>query len=128
MDSNSKLAVETLHQPSVQLLVSEFGFTETLNAFYQRCFRTQFRRSEADRLAARAESDVDSGFLLLRGIPETAYVRARLITAQWTADFGTRTGDVLHVASSIEMKSDVLLTFDKRQRRLSEKLGLKCLP
>lgn len=128
MDSNSVRAVAAMRHPSTQVLVSEFGCTETLNAFYQRCFRRQFRRSEADRLGARFQNDLDSGVLQLRDIPATTFVRARSITAQWTPDFGTRTGDVLHVAASIEMKSDVLFTFDKRQRRLSEELGLKCLP
>jgi predicted nucleic acid-binding protein len=128
IDPNSKAAVQTLRQHSVQVLMSEFGFIETLSAFYQRCFRKQLVRSEAGRLADNFQKDIESGFLLLRPTPEAVYSRSRTIITEWTAKFGARTGDILHIASSLELNVDVLLTFDRRQRQLSEAVGLKGLP
>jgi predicted nucleic acid-binding protein len=125
LDPNSKLAVETLRQHSPQLVISEFGVIETLNAFYQRCFRGQLDTLEANKLADSFQKDISSGFLLLRTVPEEAYTRSRAITLQRTPQLGTRTGDVLHVATALEYAAEWFLSFDKRQLRLAVAEGLK---
>ncbi len=127
-DEHSHNAVEMMADAAIQVLVSEFANTETINAIYQRCFRNQIRRSQADRVSNSFQSDIDTGVLVLREIPQSSYLRARTISSQWTPDFGTRTGDVIHLAACLELKCDALFSFDRRQRSLAEELSVKCLP
>ena len=128
VDRNSPHAVRALRARSATVVISEFGLLETVSAFYQRCFRNQLDKNAADSLAQNLHKDVDSDFWLLRAIPEGAYIRARALTGQWTGKLGTRAGDPLHVATCIELKADVLFTFDKRQQNLAKSCSMKCLP
>lgn len=127
-DRNSAAALRALRAHSATVLISEFGLLETVSAFYQRCFRKQLDKNAAESLAENLRRDVDSGFWTLRMIPEGAYTRARELTSQWTGNLGTRAGDVLHIATSIELQADVLFTFDKRQQSLAKACLVKCLP
>ncbi len=127
-DRNSAVALRVLRAHSVTVLISEFGLLETVSAFYQRCFRNELDKKAADSLTENLRRDVDSDFWVLRITPEGAYTRARGLTSQWTSKLGTRAGDVLHIATSIELKVDVLFTFDKRQQHLAKACSMKYMP
>jgi len=128
IDRNSQVAAETLQSVSADIIVSEFAWTETINAIYQFCFRNAIRRSEADRASSTFAADIQAGIMFLRELPASTYLLSRSISSQWTPDFGTRTGDVIHLAACLELKCDALFSFDRRQRALAEKLSVKCLP
>jgi len=127
-DRNSAEALRALRAHSATVLISEFGLLEAVSAFYRRCFRKQLEKNAADSLAENLRRDVDSDFWILRVIPEGAYTRARGVTSEWTGKLETRAGDVLHIATSIELKADVLFTFDKRQQNLAKACSMKYLP
>jgi predicted nucleic acid-binding protein len=44
-----------------------------------------------------------------------------------TARLGTRTLDVLHVASAVTLETKVFVSYDKRQRALAKAVGLRLL-
>jgi hypothetical protein len=57
---------------------------------------------------------------------ETIYAEARRLSARWSATLGTRSLDILQVASAIVLKADSFLTFDSRQKKLAKAAGLVC--
>jgi predicted nucleic acid-binding protein len=51
--------------------------------------------------------------------------RALQLSRQTPHKLGTRTADLLHVATALDLRADYLYTFDQRQRKLAQTLRLK---
>lgn len=51
--------------------------------------------------------------------------RAAALSRAYSAKLGTRSLDVLHVASALELDLRSFLTFDSRQQELASAVGLK---
>jgi predicted nucleic acid-binding protein len=51
--------------------------------------------------------------------------RAAELSRTFSRKFGTRSLDVIHVASALEMKFRSFVTFDRRQQNLAKAVGLK---
>lgn len=113
------------HSPKV--IVSEFGRIEVFNSFYQRRFRKQLDLPTANRLVQALEQDFESKVLQLRPAPESVFSRSLTLTTAWTPKIGTRASDIIHVATALELKVDIFLSFDKRQQELARLEGLKTL-
>lgn len=64
----------------------------------------------------------------LTPIPIEAYARAEQLARRHTSKLGTRSLDILQVATALVLKPDVFLTFDERQRRLAKAERLRVLP
>lgn len=58
-------------------------------------------------------------------MPESAFLRARHLSRDYTQLIGIRTADLLHVAIALELKATMLLSFDVQQRKLAEAVGLE---
>jgi hypothetical protein len=54
------------------------------------------------------------------------YDEARRLSATWSATLGTRSLDILQVASALVLKAETFLTFDARQKKLAKAAGLIC--
>ena len=67
---------------------------------------------------------------IFRAEPLTSAVweKALLLARRYSAKLGTRTLDLLHLASVLILKPDVFYTFDKRQRKLAKVERLRVLP
>jgi predicted nucleic acid-binding protein len=48
-----------------------------------------------------------------------------LLSRKTSAKLGTRTADLLHVASALDLEAQYLFSFDKRLRKLAQVVGLK---
>ena len=68
--------------------------------------------------------DVKAGVFDLLAVPESAFRRAREVSRKTTAQFGTRTSDLLHVACALELGAIGFDSFDKQQRRLAKSMNL----
>jgi predicted nucleic acid-binding protein len=58
-------------------------------------------------------------------LPEQVFERSRQLSGLTTPKLGTRTADLLHVATALELSADYLYTFDRQQRKLAQSLRLK---
>lgn len=113
---------------STPLAVTLHGRVEMINGLalaYQRGFLGPAPFQVA---LATLEEDFEQGRyrpadLLWRAVLK----RAADFSRQYTAVFGTRTLDVLHVASAVELGLKRFVTFDKRQRQLALAVGLKAI-
>jgi hypothetical protein len=106
-------------------LVTTFARLEVVNAFALQVFRKEVSAAQAQSSMEDFERDLRSGVLQLRPLPERALERACELSRQTTAELGTRSADLLHVAAALEMEADFIYSFDKRQRKLARVVHLK---
>jgi len=105
--------------------VSVFGELEVVNAMGLRLFRKEVSAIQAQSSLDEFEKDLRAGVFQLRPLPEQVFERARQLSRQTTPKLGTRTADLLHVATALELSADYLYTFDQQQRKLAKTVGLK---
>jgi predicted nucleic acid-binding protein len=105
---------------SLPVLITPLGELELVNAVQLRLFRKELRPSEARAAQAAFRADLQDGVFAIRALPEEVFVRARQLASRWTARFGTRSLDILHVAAAIALRAEVFHTFDDRQRSLAK--------
>ena len=100
---------------------------EIANAFQLRIFR---KDAAADKIKVSSDlfgSDVRAGMFELKSLGSEVFRQASDIPMRRTAALGTRTLDLLHVASAIFLRTDVFCTFDRNQAKLARAEGLRVL-
>ena len=100
---------------------------ELVNAIQLAVFRKLIRRTEAKAVLRNFESD-RGGVFALTPIPIESYAGAEQLARRHTSTLGTRSLDILQVATALVLKPDVFFTFDDRQRRLARAERLRVLP
>jgi predicted nucleic acid-binding protein len=125
LDANSALAAAHMKRAQLPLLITPLGELELTNAISLRLFRKEMPSAMVKAAYALARKDVRDGVVLIRALPSTAYERAKQIARKHTPRLGTRTLDLLHVASALLLEADGLWTFDSRQAKLAAAEGLR---
>jgi predicted nucleic acid-binding protein len=90
--------------------------------------KKRLKVSGAEQLAAERErfsKDVHDGLIRIVPISAATFAHARRIARTQTRLLGTRSLDVLHVASALALRASSFCTFDKNQARLAGALGLR---
>lgn len=118
-DANSAEAASRMQRVSLPLIVTPFGELELVNALQLRVFRHELLASKIRAAYAAFRQDVATGILVIRPMPDEVYAQARRLAQKWTRTLGTRTLDIVHVASALVLEAEAFLTFDERQRRLA---------
>lgn len=99
---------------------------EFRNAIRLQAFRGQIENGEIDEILHKQAVGLENG-VYFPAAPALAEVNRRVETLSdgYTAQTGTRTLDILHVAQALVLRSGVFLTFDFRQARLAKEAGLR---
>lgn len=99
---------------------------EVRNAFKLGVFRGLFAAADAAAAWRNVESDIRSGRLVKTTVkwPVVFRVAARLAEGHSMVT-GTRSLDVLHVATAKSLRAVEFLSFDARQRTLAAAVGLR---
>jgi predicted nucleic acid-binding protein len=108
--------------PSVWL--TEFNRAELANAFYQQVFQNKLTRVEAQKVWEEFQRDYLSGLWTPVEFPHRAWETSTDLARRHGPTIGVRTLDSLHVACALELKAERFWTFDERQARLAEAVGL----
>jgi predicted nucleic acid-binding protein len=124
LDSNSGAAAEQMKHATLPILLTSFSEVELANAFYLRLFRKELLASKAKAAYALLAKDIADGILESRPVASEVYSRAKQIARKHTPRLGTRTLDVLHVASALILRADTFYTFDRNQKKLARAEGL----
>ncbi|HWY56522.1 MAG TPA: type II toxin-antitoxin system VapC family toxin [Terriglobales bacterium] len=124
-DANSLAAARTMQASRGDRFVSVFGELEVMNAMGLRVFRKEISAIQAQSSLNDFEKDLRAGVFQLKPLPEQVFERARQLPRQTTPKLGTRTADLLHVATALELSADYLYTFDQQQRKLAQSVRLK---
>ncbi|HXY25177.1 MAG TPA: type II toxin-antitoxin system VapC family toxin [Candidatus Acidoferrum sp.] len=124
-DANSSAAASVLRRLKPPLLITEFGEFEFTNALNWRIFRKQLRATAEQALLAALSKDVEEGIIRIAPLTAATFTRARQISRAQTRLLGTRSLDVLHVASALTLRATIFCTFDQQQASLASAVGLQ---
>src|SRR5580704_6326571 len=123
-DSNTIEALHLVGAATEPLLVSAFCEMETINAFGLRVFRGEMSERNMDNAIRDLESDLRSGLMQWKPIPEAAFVRAKQLSRKITPSTGVRAADLLHIAAAIELGAKTIYTLDQKQHKAAQAVGL----
>jgi predicted nucleic acid-binding protein len=123
-DANSAEAAARMQRLALPLIVTPFGELELVNALQLRMFRHELLATKIRAAYAAFREDVASGILAIKPMPDKVYTEARRLAQKFTRTFGTRTLDIIHVASALVLEAETFLTFDERQRKLANAVRL----
>jgi predicted nucleic acid-binding protein len=97
-----------------------------VNSICLAVFRADINRAEGEAALADLDADLAEGRLWLADVPwRHALDRASDLSRLHTPVLGTRTLDVLHVASALVLESRGFVTYDERQAALAKAVGLR---
>jgi predicted nucleic acid-binding protein len=107
-------------------LVTRFGRAELVNSFQLAVYRHLIDAHDARAAIADLEDDVRAGRITLVDVlwRRTLDLVAEL-SIQHTPALGTRTLDVLHVATAVTLEMRRFVTYDDRQAALARAAGLR---
>jgi predicted nucleic acid-binding protein len=124
LDAKSQSAEELIRRAGAPpILLTRFGELELANAISLRVFRRELPSAKAKAVQALIREDLASGVLLISPLSFGVFERAIQISRRRSPQLGTRTLDVLHVASALELNASRFLTFDRRQEELARVEG-----
>jgi len=115
-----------LTAPSIAL--TRFNRAELATAIYQQAFLQRLTLVKAHLAWNDFESDCQQGIWITVDFPSRAWETTVDLARQYGPNLGIRTLDSLHVACALELKAAKFWTFDERQARLAEAVGLDTRP
>jgi predicted nucleic acid-binding protein len=107
-----------------EVWLTPFNRAELAHALYQQVFRGRFSAAEAQQAWNNFQQDYWNGIWIPASLPEKLWERSILLAERYGPTLGVRTLDSLHVACALELKAERFWTFDDRQGRLAEAVGL----
>ena len=126
-DAKSDLATALVQSRPVFVL-TPLGEAEFINALELRIFRKEWSREEARSVRERFSQHQAAGVFRVEPLTVDVWEKALVLSRRHSAKFGTRTLDVLHIATALVVRPDVFYTFDERQRKLARAEHLRVLP
>jgi predicted nucleic acid-binding protein len=123
-DDNSPQASAIFAKLSLPILLTPLLEAEIVNAFNLRIFRKESREKQIQTSLQLFGKDVRSGVFELKSFSNEIFRQASQMSSRRTAKFGTRTLDLLHVASALLLQTESFCTFDKKQAELAHAEGL----
>jgi predicted nucleic acid-binding protein len=124
LDGNSALAAARMKRAQLPLVITPFGELELTNAVALRLFRKELSASQMKGAHALIRKDLEDGVLMVNALPAKVFERAKQLARRLTPRLGTRTLDVLHVASALVLQVNTFYSFDARQVKLAAAEGL----
>lgn len=97
---------------------------ELAHAISQYVFRGHLLPLEAQRAWSDFQQDCGRGIWTLVSLPERIWETSIDLARKHGPTLGIRTLDSLHVASALELRAQRFWTFDERQAKLAESVGL----
>ena len=119
--AGTRMARQTLPLPFVWLHQLELR-----NAFRLRVFRGEITGAQRDSSLNLLLADLASGVWASAAPSHSAVMtEAERLSATHSESLGTRSLDILHVASALVLGATEFLTFDQRQSQLAKATGLR---
>lgn len=125
IDAHSIKAAQLVQRFAPSILLTPLAELELTNALELRTFRKEATESETRAAKAELQTHMATGFFTVAAMPVTVYDVARRMALKQSAVSGSRTLDILHVASAILLRAEMFWTFDDRQAKVARAEGLK---
>ena len=126
-DAHSATATGLVKSKPVFLL-TPLGEAEFTNAVQLQVFRKQWTRREARLVQEQFLHHQAAGVFRVEPLGAEVWEKALVLSRRHSSKLGTRTLDLLHVATAIVLSPDVFYTFDERQGKLASAERLQVLP
>jgi len=127
-DANTRAAKACLNRIQAPL-VTALHALEVRNAFKLGVFRGFFSAKDAASAWTNLEADLRSGRLVKTAVKWPVAFRVAVhLSERHSVAIGTRSLDILHIASAKAIRAAELLSFDVRQRSLAQLVGLVVAP
>jgi hypothetical protein len=125
-DAVTQRAVARMARQSLPLPFVWLHQLELRNALRLRVFRAEITLAQRDASLNAMLADRSGGMLAVVAPPlAEVMIEAERLSALYSETLGTRSLDVLHVASALVLGRSEFLTFDNRQGALASAAGLK---
>jgi predicted nucleic acid-binding protein len=106
--------------------LTSFHELELINVIHLKQFRTEITLDQTRLIMSRFEEHEKKGIYYRPQLDWPAiFIQAIDLTKKHSASLGSRSLDILHVASALSINADRFLTLDDRQTRLAALAGLK---
>lgn len=123
-DSNSRESDRRrLNTPAIWL--TPLNRAEFAHAVYRYVFRSKMNLAHGNQLWNTFQEDCARGIWIQTGFPDSAWRIGAELARKHGPALGIRTLDTLHVACALELKAERFWTFDERQAKLAEAVGLE---
>lgn len=110
------------------LPLTRFGRCEIVNSVQLAVHRKFIDAETAGRVLADLDDDIEQGRLIVvDALWRRTLDLAAELSARHTAKLGTRSLDVLHVATAVVLGATHFVSYDLRQSALAKAAGLKAL-
>jgi predicted nucleic acid-binding protein len=126
-DTNSARAATIMRDIPLPVSLTSLGELELANALHLRLFRKEMSATDLRVVYRAFVSDVRTRVFVIKPLVASVYERSFRLASKWTPKLGTRSLDIIHVASALVLGADTFFTFDHRQARLAKAAGLKTL-
>jgi predicted nucleic acid-binding protein len=113
-----------MRKTELPIYLTPLNEVEVLNALHLRVFRRELDGAEVKSAVAFFRNDIETGVFSLRPLSASTFERAKSLIRNRTPTLGTRTFDVIHVASALVLHANAFCTFDKNQKQLAKEEGL----
>ena len=128
MESHSAIAASIMARIHDAVFVTAFGEVELTNALQLRVFRKSISQHDADVAGRTFEQDLRVGVFSMQPVSPAIFELAKRLSRKHTGVLGTRSLDLLHVASAVHLGAEAFLSFDNNQRKLAHAAGLSLHP
>jgi predicted nucleic acid-binding protein len=126
-DDNTTAALSLTKSRPIFFL-TPLGEAEFCNALELRVFRKDWTRRQAREVRDAFLRHQASGLFRMEPLTPEIWELTTTLSRRNSARLGTRTLDLLHIATALILKPDAFYTFDERQRRLAKSERLAILP
>lgn len=109
---------------SPRIVATPFHRAEVANAFYRSVFRSTLNEFDAARAWKLFESDLGAGVFEWSDLNDATWELTVRLAQRFCGQLGVRTLDTLHVACALGLRAERFWTFDERQKKLAEVVGL----
>jgi len=128
-ESTSVRAVALMTKQTKSIHLSPLGRLEFRNALHLAVFRGELTSDDAALMMRLFLGDVANGIFSIVPVPANAlFAKTEELAARHSARLGTRSLDLMHVATALLLKAETFFSFDDRQRKAAKAEGLKILP
>ena len=111
------------------ILLTDWHRVEIANAFQRAVKNGRVTSTQAAQLWQDFTDDVNAGRFEIAAIDHAAVLtRTLALTQKHTATTGTRSLDLIHIASALETGAADFLSFDHRQRQTASAEGMNVIP
>jgi predicted nucleic acid-binding protein len=122
----SKDASRWLKENNEAIPLTSFHELELINAIHLKQFRTEITSDETRLIMSRFEEHEINGIYYRPMLDWSAiFIHAIELSKKHSASIGSRSLDILHVASALSIGADRFLTLEDRQTRLAALAGLR---